>query len=41
VVEEIPLLVPVRRQLEDGSWGTVQITPEEWARTEGRRTRGH
>jgi len=38
-VQEIPLTIPVRRQLEDGSWGTVEITPEEWARTEGSQTR--
>lgn len=39
-VQEVPLSIPVRRQLEDGSWGTVEITPEEWARNEGRVTRG-
>lgn len=39
-VQEIPLTVPVRRQLEDGSWGLVEISPDEWARTEGRVTRG-
>lgn len=39
-IQEVPLAVPVRRQLEDGSWGTVTVSPEEWARTEGRLTRG-
>lgn len=38
VVEEIPVMVPVRRKLEDGSWGTVEISAEEWARNEGRVT---
>lgn len=40
LVETLPLTVPVRRQLPDGSFGTVEITPEEWAATEGRRVRG-
>lgn len=40
IIQEIPLTIPVRRQLPDGSWGTVDVSPEEWAHTEGRRTRG-
>lgn len=40
VVEELPMTVPVRRQLADGSWSTVEISPQEWAENEGRLTRG-